>query len=210
MRTSGSKRSATESSNLRSGDVKKGSGLMSHNKKTRAVQHNRRRHWSQLVAMPDNSGSSGSEGSRISPRATKRDHFKPDVSPSCGPFPHKRTVTVSSSHPHVDFLTKWFAASTKFLVDDDVVANENDAVASLIVDVSMVQQLGRLFALRSNNSPFVDLHGQVQRQGQLISGDLGSAGHASKTSARIRAPGSCCTLASPCSQGSMSMECNLS
>ena len=60
----------------------------------------------------------------------------------------------------------WLAASTKFLVDDDVVvvATENDAVASLIADVSLVQQLGRLFALRNNNSLFVDSDGQVPRE----------------------------------------------
>ena len=82
------------------------------------------------MAMPE---SRSSEGSRISLRVNKRVDSKPDVSPSCGSFPHKRIVTVSSSHPHVDFLTKWFAASTKFWVDDDVVvvAAENDAVASL-------------------------------------------------------------------------------
>ena len=111
-----------------------GSGLMSQSKKIRALQHSIKRHWSQLVAMPVSSSSrSGSEGSRISLRVNKSDDSKPHVSPSCGPFPQKPTVTVSSSHPHEDFLTKWFAASTKFLVDDDVVvvATENDAVASL-------------------------------------------------------------------------------
>ena len=49
----------------------------------------------------------------------------------------------SSSSSHVDFLTNWFVASTKFFVDDDivVVAAEEDATVSLITDVSMAQQM---------------------------------------------------------------------
>ena len=131
------------------------SGLMSQSKKIRALQHSIKRHWSQLVAMPVSSSSSsrsGSEGSRISLRVNKSDVSKPNVSPSCGPFPQKPIVTASSSLPHEDFLTKWFAASTKFLVDDDVVvvATENDAVASL----SEEQQ----------TTLFVDIDGQVPRE----------------------------------------------
>ena len=124
----------------------------------------------------------------------ERDDSKPDVSPLGGPFPPRRIVTVSSSHPHDDFLTKWFAASTKFLVDDDVVvvATENDAVASLIAVVCMVQQLGRPFVLRNSNSLFVDFDGHVPRErtvglpNHALEGDWGSAEHASKTSAFVR------------------------
>ena len=38
----------------------------------------------------------------------------------------------SFSFPHIDFLTNWFMASTKFLADDDtvVVAAEDDATIS--------------------------------------------------------------------------------
>ena len=166
------------------------SRLVNQSKKIRAVQHRRKRHWSQLVAMPDSSSSSGSEGSRISLWVNKRADWKPDVSPSCGPFPHKWIVTVSSSHPHVDFLTNWLAASTKFLVCDEVlvVTTLNDVVVSLIADVSVVQQLGRLFALRDNNSLLVDFNGQVPRERTVhlhdhtLVGDWGSAEHASKTS----------------------------
>ena len=43
---------------------------------------------------PDSKSSSGNAGSRISLRVTKRDDSK---SPSCGPFPHQRIVTVSFS-----------------------------------------------------------------------------------------------------------------
>ena len=59
--------------------------------------------------MPDSS-SSGTEGSRILLRVNSRDDSKPDVSPSCGPFPHKLIVTVSFSHSNFDFLKNWFAA----------------------------------------------------------------------------------------------------
>ena len=51
----------------------------------------RKRHRSQLLAMPDSS-SSGGDGSWISLRVTKRDDSKSDVSPSCGPFSHQRIV----------------------------------------------------------------------------------------------------------------------
>ena len=54
----------------------------------------------------------------------------------------------SYSPSHVDFLTRWFVASTKFLVDGDiVVVAEDDVTVSLITDVSTVQQTERLFAL---------------------------------------------------------------
>ena len=53
------------------------------------------------------SSSGGSEGSRISS--------------SCGPFPHKRIVTVPFSLSCVDFLKNCFVVSTKLLVDGDVV-----------------------------------------------------------------------------------------
>ena len=83
-----------------------GSGLANQSKKMRADQRSSKCHRSQLVAMPDssNSGSSGSEGSRISLRVIERDDSKPYVSPSCGPFPHQRTVTVSFSPSYVGFL----------------------------------------------------------------------------------------------------------
>ena len=56
--------------------------------------------------------------------------------------------------------------TTNFLTDDDVVveATESDAAVSWIADVSMVQQLGKLFALVDNNSLFVDFDGQVPRE----------------------------------------------
>ena len=99
-----------------------------------ADQHSRERHRSQLVAMPDSSSSSGSEGSRISLRVTNGDDPRPDVSPSCGPFPHQRIATVSFSPSYVGFLVNWFVVSTKFLADDDVfvVATEDTATVSLI------------------------------------------------------------------------------
>ena len=60
---------------------------------------------------------------------TNRDDSKPDASSFCGPCPHKRIVMDSCSPSHVDVLTNWFVASTKFLADDDVVveATESDA-----------------------------------------------------------------------------------
>ena len=95
------------------------------------------------MAMPDSDSGSGSAGSLISLRVTKR-----DVSPSCGPFPHQRIVTVSFSPPYVGFSKNWFVVSTKLLVGDDVVvATESVAAASWIADVSMVQQLEKTFRL---------------------------------------------------------------
>ena len=96
--------------------------------------------------------------SRISPRVTKRDDLKPDVSPTCGPFPHQWIVTVSFSLSYVGFLKNLFVVSTKFLADDDVVveATESDAAVSWIADVSMVRQLGNFFALMDDRSLFVD------------------------------------------------------
>ena len=65
-----------------------GSGVANQSKQIRAVQTGSKRHWNQLMAMPDSSSnSSGSEGSKVSPRAIKRGNSKPDASPSCGPFP---------------------------------------------------------------------------------------------------------------------------
>ena len=87
--------------------------------------------------MPDSSGSgSGSEGTRISLR-TRRLAILWSVS------------TQAECHK---FLKNWFVVSTKFLVDDDFVvgATENDAAASLIADVSLVQQVRRPFASMGN------------------------------------------------------------
>ena len=60
---------------------------------------------------------------------THRDDSKPDASSFCGPCPHKRIVMDSCSPSHVDVLSNWSVASTKFLADDDVVveATESDA-----------------------------------------------------------------------------------
>ena len=82
--------------------------------------------------MPDSSSSSGSDGSQVSPRVTKRGNSKPVASPF-DPFPQKRTVVDGYSSSHVDFLTDWFVASSKFLVDDGfvVVAAKDDATVSL-------------------------------------------------------------------------------
>ena len=141
-----------------------GSGLTNQSKKIKAYQRSRKQHWSQLVAVPDSS--SGSEGSRTSPRGTKKDDSEPDVSPSCGRFAQQWIVTVSFSPSYAGFLENWFVVSTKFLVDDDVVvvATENNAAASSIADVSMVQQLGKPFALMDHNSLFVVFDGQVPRE----------------------------------------------
>jgi len=98
-------------------------------------------------------------------RLTKRDYSKPNISPSCGPFPQKRIVMISFSSSYFDFLTNWFVTSAKFLTDDDVllVVAEDDEALSLITDTSIVEQLGRPFALMDNQSQFVDFDGQVQR-----------------------------------------------
>ena len=141
-----------------------------------------------------------------------RDDSKPDVSPSCGPFPLQRIVTVSFSPSYVGLLNSWFVVSTKFLVDDDVVveATESDAAVSWITDVSMAQQLGKPFALMDNNSLLVDFDGQVRREGTVdhraLGGDRDWAERASKTDARICTPESCCTMASPCSKGLVSVR----
>ena len=163
--------------------------------------------------MPDSS-SSGSEGSQVSPRETKRGNSKPDASASRGPFPHKRMVVDSYSSSHVDFLTNWFVVSIKSLVHDDLVvmAAEDDAMVSLITDVSVVQQMERPFALMDSNSVSVDLDGQVPREKTIdlpnhaLRGDWGSAEHVTKTSARICPPWSCCPVASPCSGGSVTIR----
>ena len=56
--------------------------------------------------------------------------------------------------------------STQFLADDDVVveATESEAAVSWIADVSMVQQLAKLFGLMDNNSLFVDFDGLAPRE----------------------------------------------
>ena len=103
---------------------------------------------------------------------TKRDNSKSDVSPSCGPFPHQRIVTVSFSPSFVGFSKNWFVVSTNFWVDDDVVvvATESDAAASWIADVSTVQQLEKNLSLhwtttRCSSTSMV----KFQEKGQLIS-----------------------------------------
>ena len=111
------------------------------------------------------------------------------------------------SSSHVDFLTNWFVDSTKFLVDDD--AAEDDATASLVTDVSMVQRIERLFAVVDSNSLSVDFGGQVPREKTIdlpnhaLRGDWDLAEHVTKTSARI-SPWSYCPVASPCSNGLVS------
>ena len=61
--------------------------------------------------------------------------------------------------------------STTLLVDDDtvVVGTESGAAASWIADVSMVQQLGKPFALMDNELLFVDFDGQVPRERTALS-----------------------------------------
>ena len=102
-------------------------------------------------------------------------------------------------------------ASTKFWLDDGIVAvaAEDDAAVSFM-DVSMVQQMERLFALMDSISLSVDFDGQVPSEKALghpnhaLRGDWGSAELVTKTSARICTPGSCCSMASPCSKGLLS------
>ena len=81
----------------RSQEIAWGSGLANQSKQISAVKVSRKRHWNQLVAMPDSSSISGSEGRQVSARVTKRDDSKPGASPSCDPFPHKRIVMDSYS-----------------------------------------------------------------------------------------------------------------
>ena len=189
------------------------SGLANQSKQIRAVMLSRKRHWNQLVTMPDRcSSSSGSEGSQVSPRVTKRGNSKPDASPFCGLFPRKRIVVDSYSSSHVYFLTNWFVASPKFGVDDGiaVVAAEDDATVSLITDVSIVQQKERFFALMDSISLSSDFEGRVPSEkptdlpNRALRGDCGSAEHVTKTSARICTPWSCCLVESPFSKGSVS------
>ena len=83
--------------------------------------------------------------------------------------------------------------STKLLADDDtvVVAAEDDATVSLIIDVSRVQQIGRSFAVMDSNSLSVDFDGQVPRvktidlPSHALRVDWDSAERVTKTSARI-------------------------
>ena len=165
-----------------------------------------------MVAMPDSSSSSGGEGSHVSPRVTKRGNSKPDSSPFCGPFPQKRIVVDSHSSSHVDLLTHWFVASTKFGVDDGiaVVAAEDAVTVSLITDVSMVQRIERLVALMDGISLSADFDGQVPSEkttgllDRALRGDWSPSGHVTKTSARVCTPLSCCLVESPCSKGSVS------
>ena len=119
------------------------------------------------------------------------------------------TVTVLHTP---DFLTNWFVDSTKFLADDDTAGD--DATVCLITDVSMVQQMERLFVVMDSNSLSVDFDGQVPRDKTLdlpdhaLSGDWGSAEHVTKTSARICFPGGVAMF-----QGAgehMAEECNVS
>ena len=63
-------------------------------------------------------------------------------------------------------------------------ATENDAAASWIAEVSVVQQLRSFFASMGNNSPFVDFDGQFDLPNHALGGDWGLAEHASKTSAK--------------------------
>ena len=121
----------------------------------------------KLVAIPDsrNSGSNGSGCSRISVRVTKRDDSQPDVSPSCGPFPHLRIVTVSFSLSHVGFLKNWFVVSTKFLAD-----------VTLLWRRRRVMRRSAGFALMDNNSPFVDFDGHVPRGRAVNLPDLALGG----------------------------------
>ena len=49
-------------------EMSRSSGLANQSKKIRADQRSRKRHWNQLVAMPDrSSNSSGSDGSKVTP-----------------------------------------------------------------------------------------------------------------------------------------------
>ena len=86
-----------------------------------------------------------------------------------------------------------------------VVATERDAAASWIAN-------GKLFAVVDNNSLFADFDGQVPREktvdlrNHAFGGDWSSAEHASKSSARICTLESCCTMASPCSKGLVSVR----
>ena len=87
LRTSGRRHSATASSesmrhpwgtydaqeNLKPGDAMGLWGWQIRAKQIRVVQISRQCHWNQPVAMPDRSSNSrGSEGSQVSPRATRR------------------------------------------------------------------------------------------------------------------------------------------
>ena len=108
---------------------------------------------------------------------------------------------------HVDLLTNWFVASTKFWVDVGivVVAAEEDAAISLITNVSIVQQMERPSTLMDNISLFVDSDGQVPRETFLIfpnyvlRGDWGSAEYVTST------PRTWCPLAPSCSKGLVNM-----
>ena len=77
-------------------------GVANQSKQIRAVQISRKRHWNQLVAMPDSS-SSGSEGSQVSPRETKRGNSKPDASPSSW-----SVSTQADCHGQLQFFTRRF------------------------------------------------------------------------------------------------------
>ena len=64
---------------------------------------------------------------------------------------------------------------------------EEDATVSLVADVSMVQQIERLFALMDSISLSADVHTE-QTTGlpnHALGGDWSPAEHATKTSARI-------------------------
>ena len=88
-----------------------------------------------------------------------------------------------------------------------MVAAGDDATVSLITEVSMVQQIERLFALMDSISLSADFDGQVPSEQTTVlrnhvsRSDWGSAGHVTKTSARICTTWSCCPVESPCSKG---------
>ena len=99
----------------------------------------------------------------------------------------------------------------KFGVDDGmvVVAAEDDATVSLITDVSMVQQIERLFALMDSISLSAGFDGQVPSEqttdllNHALKGDWSSAEHVAKTSAKNWTSWSCCPVESPLSKGSV-------
>ena len=158
-------------------------GMANQSKQIRKVHISRERHWHQLVAMPDSS-SSGSESSQVSPRVTKRDNSKPDASPFRRRFLHKANCRTQLQF-FLRRLDGLFLARTKYegIV---VVAAEDDATVCLITDVSMVQQMERLFALMDGISLSVGFDGQVpsektsDRRNLALRGDRSSAEHVSK------------------------------
>ena len=139
------------------------------------------------MAMPDNSGS-GSEGSQVSPRltVTKRDNSKP-----------------ARSSWQMRTLLWWW--------------RRTDATGQLDHGRQHGATMERLSAFLDSNSPSVDFDGQVPREktidlhNHVLRGDWCSAGHVTKTCARICMTWSCCPMASPCSKGLVSRwrECRV-